>query len=59
MASADWATRIDARVASIEHENNSPFVRKLEFDPVKRAVFTLVGAICLAVLGAVAKLVMK
>lgn len=35
------------------------FVSKEEFEPVKKAVFTMIGAICLAVLAAVARMVMK
>lgn len=35
------------------------FVTKEEFEPVKKAVFTMIGTICLGVLGAVARLIMK
>lgn len=59
LASAEWAMRLETRVSNIEEESKSPFVRKSEFEPVKRAVFTMIGAICLAVLGAVAKMIMK
>lgn len=59
LASVDWMQRLDTRLGAIEDENKSPFVRKTEHEPVRKAVFTLIGAICLAVLGAVAKLIMK
>lgn len=59
LVTVEWMQRLDTRLTSVEDESKSPFVRKLEFEPVRKAVFTLIGAICLAVLGAVAKLVMK
>lgn len=59
VASAEWMQRLETRVGVIEDEGRSPFVRRIEFDPVKKVVFGLVTSLCLAVLAAVAKLVMK
>lgn len=59
LAPFDWAQRMDTRLNNIEDEGRSPFVRKGEFDPVKKVVFGLVSTICLGVLAAVAKLIMK
>ncbi len=51
----EW--RSDAKAA--DDAMRKAFVTKEEFDPVKKAVFTMIGALCLAVLAAVARLVMK
>lgn len=58
-ASAEWLLRLENRVDNLENEAKSPFVRKIEFEPVKKVVFGLVTSLCLAVLAAVARLVMK
>lgn len=59
LASAEWMQRLETRVGNIEDEGRSPFVRKGEFEPVKKVVFGVVTSICLAVLAAVARLIMK
>lgn len=59
LAPIDWCQRIDAKLGTITDDATSPFVRKSEFTPVKTAVFSLIGALCLAVLGAVINLVVR
>jgi DNA repair ATPase RecN len=59
VASLEWLQRVELRLNNIEEEGKSPFVRKTEFDPVKKVVFGLVSTLCLFVLGAVAKLIVK
>lgn len=59
VASVEWHQRLETRVSNIEDEGKSPFVRKSEFEPVKKSVYGVISALCLLVLGAIAKLVMK
>jgi hypothetical protein len=59
LASSEWLLRLEKRIEMVEDEQKSPFVRKSEFDPVKKVVFGLISTLCLFVLGAVAKLIIK
>ena len=50
---------LDASFSAAQKKNEERFVTHDEFDPVRKAVFTVIGAVCLAVLAAVGRLVMK
>ena len=54
VASAEWNQRLETRLSLIEDEQRSPFVRKTEFDPLRRGAYWLLataGALVMAFIG--------
>ena len=50
---------IKEKIDSIENKLDDKFVRKIEFNPVKKIVYGMLGAILLAFLGGIINLVIS